>query len=275
MNINHISVSRKKTFDQCQQKYKFQYHLKLPPVGPEPFYFTYGTLVHKVAETYVEEGGKRSTEEIAKDIFSNKIHFRDKEKCPALPADYAKKFKKHIKAVETLLSKIGTEGSRTEFEFRFDLDPPHKREVTGFIDLLIIRNGKAYIIDYKTTKKGKWRTNKENVTSDLQLKTYARVVQKEYGIAAENIKAGLFFLEGEELVIAQFSDQTLLDVEAELKEAFIRIESADPDKVWGNVGWHCKTCDFCQVCPFYQSKGGDVPQWSGDPLELGHDNQWA
>ena len=44
MNINHISVSRKKCFDLCAQQYKYRYHLKVPAPGPEPFYFVYGKL---------------------------------------------------------------------------------------------------------------------------------------------------------------------------------------------------------------------------------------
>jgi ATP-dependent helicase/DNAse subunit B len=50
MNIEHISVSRYQVFVECKQKYKYRYHLAIKPDKPEPFYFTYGKIVHKIAE---------------------------------------------------------------------------------------------------------------------------------------------------------------------------------------------------------------------------------
>ena len=42
MDIQHISVSRKQTWDTCQQQYKYKYHLKLTPEREQPEYFAYG-----------------------------------------------------------------------------------------------------------------------------------------------------------------------------------------------------------------------------------------
>lgn len=278
MDINHISVSRKKAYDQCQQLYKYRYHLKLASPKEEPFYFVYGTIVHKIAELYVEGRGKIPIEDITRKITSGEIpieeHGDQKTFCPdPIPEEYAKKLHKHVKAIKNLTDKIGTEGD-VEHEFKLDLDPPNNKCVVGFIDRLILKGEKdesgnivkptkAFIIDYKTTKKGKFRVNAQTVTDDLQLKMYARVVQKTFGLAAEDIKAALFYLEGENLVGAQFSQEALDGVEEELKKAFHRIETADPDKVWGNVGWHCKNCDYSTICPFY--KGDDQAQhkWDG------------
>jgi len=39
MNIEHISVSRAKTYKQCPQHYKYHYHLKLSSPVEEPFFF--------------------------------------------------------------------------------------------------------------------------------------------------------------------------------------------------------------------------------------------
>lgn len=277
MNINHISVSRKKCFDQCAQQYKFRYHLKTPSPVDEPFYFVYGTLVHTIAELYVNNGGKTPINELAADILGGKILLENDLKCPALPQEYAKKLPKHLKAIQNLTDRIGTDGI-TEKEFRYDLDPPHGRHVTGFIDRLIIRDDKAYIIDYKTTKKGKFRVNSDSVKYDLQLRCYARVVQREYGLKPENIKAALYYLEGENLIGAQFSEEDLTRVEDELRNAFITIEQADPDKVWGKVGWHCKHCDFGTICPFYGGGAvvGSAQHMDTDHLtELNYENQWG
>ena len=67
----HISVSRKQTWSECQQKYKYKYHLKLPEQS-QP-YFIYGKVIHKIAEIYVQEQGKRPIEEISRDCLKGKI----------------------------------------------------------------------------------------------------------------------------------------------------------------------------------------------------------
>ena len=58
MKIEHLSVSRKQLWDQCNQAYKYKYHLRLASQEPEPEYFLYGKLVHKVAEEYVKNRNK-------------------------------------------------------------------------------------------------------------------------------------------------------------------------------------------------------------------------
>lgn len=278
MNINHISVSRKKCFDLCQQQYKYRYHLKVPAPGPEPFYFVYGTIVHKIAELYVEEKAARPIGEVALDILRGKIPIEGDTLCPPLTDEYKKKLQKHLRAIQNLTKRTGPEGI-VEHEFRYDLDPPNQKCVTGFIDRLIIKgegeNRKAFIIDYKTTKKGKFRVNSQTVLEDLQLRCYARVVQREFQIPSSNIKAALYYLDGENLVAAQYNDESLERVEQELRQGFIQIENSDPDKVWGNVGWHCKNCDYSTMCHFYKPQGKNESKWSGDLIELGHDDAWS
>ena len=72
MDINHISVSRKGCFDLCQQQYKFKYHLKVETDVEEPFYFTYGKIVHRIAEKYVDYKGKKEIGEGIVIVFASK-----------------------------------------------------------------------------------------------------------------------------------------------------------------------------------------------------------
>lgn len=262
MNINHISISRKKLFSDCEKRYYYRYHLSLPNPGPEHFYFVYGKIVHKIAELYVQNKGQQSLKDITVSIIRGDIPIEEEKFCPPLPPEYQKKLQKHLKAIKNLTDQIGVDGI-TEHKFEYDLDPPNKRNVTGFIDRLIIKNDKAFIIDYKTTKKGKFRVNRETVRDDLQLKTYARVVQREFGIRPENIKAALYYLEGEEIVAAQFSQESLIQVEEELRQSYIQIENTDPDKVWGNVTWQCKNCEYNNICPFYSKSSSKTSSWDG------------
>lgn len=270
MNIEHISVSRSKTFKQCAQLYKFKYHLKIPNPGEEQFYFTYGKIVHKIAETYVEEKAKRSLAEISTDVLRGKIEIEPGKVAPPLPKDYQRRLNGHLRSIQTLTEQIGADGI-LEYKFRYDLDPPNEKFVTGFIDRLIIKGDKAFIIDYKTTKKGPYRETAESIVFDLQLRCYARVVQKEFGIEPQNIKAALLYLEGGNLVATKFNQDSLLRAEQELLDCYNEIKDADPDRVWGKTGMHCSRCEYNKMCPFYKSAGGNRsggPTWDGDMSNL-------
>ena len=279
MNINHISVSRKKCFDLCAQQYKYRYHLKLASPIEEPIYFVYGSIVHKVAELYVENRGKVPIDDICNQVMRGEILLEDVQEGqeppppPKLPEDYMKKLTKHLRSIKNLTDKIGCDGL-VEQEFKYDLDPPNGKMVTGFIDRLIIKDNKAFIIDYKTTKKGKFRVDANSVKQDIQLRMYARVVQLQYGIPAENIKAALYYLEGENLVAAQYNEESLIQVEQDLLKTYDSIVASDPDKVWGNVGWHCKQCEYCSLCPFYRGGSGGDSKWDGDLESIGHIDGW-
>jgi len=267
MDIQHISVSRRGVWRQCQQQYKYQYHLKTEVDEPEPFYFTFGKILHKIAEEYVRSGGELLLEEVSRDVINGKIPIEmnrvksigedGEEKVveepvfapKKLPADAKKRMAGMLRAIRKLTRKLGTEGI-VEHQFRYDLDPPNDKCVTGLIDRLIQRDDKWIIVDYKTTKRGPWRLTPVTVTKDIQLRCYAKVVQKEFGVPAHKIYAALYYLEGGNLIGAQFSQKSLDEAEQDLLKVYREIENTPPDKAWGNVGDHCKRCKFRKICPF-------------------------
>ena len=266
MNIEHISVSRGKSYKQCPYYYKLKYHDKIPNPGEEQFYFVYGKIVHKIAEQHVVEGGSRTIKEISGDILKGKIEIENGKKAPPLPTNYRNRLPGHLKALERLNRKIGC-GGMTEHKFRYDLEPPNSKLVTGFIDRIIINEGRAWIIDYKTTKKGPFRENKETIKHDPQLRMYSRVVQKEFGIEAANIRAALFYLEDEELLSASYSEESLCAVERELLELYDEIKGHAPEHARGVVAQHCSRCEYKDMCPFYKSSRNKL-HWDGDLSSL-------
>lgn len=266
MNIEHISVSRGKSYKQCPYYYKLKYHDKIPNPGEEQFYFVYGKIVHKIAEQHVVEGGARTIKEISNDVLKGGIEIEDGKKAPPLPAGYKARLPGHLKALERLNRKIGCHGV-TEHRFKYDLEPPKSKFVTGFIDRVIMKDGRAWIIDYKTTKKGPFRENKETIKHDPQLRMYSRVVQKEFGIEAENIKAALFYLEDEELLSASYSEESLCAVERELLELYDEIKSHAPEHARGVVAQHCNRCEYRDMCPFYKSSRNKL-NWDGNLSSL-------
>lgn len=246
----HMSVSRRQTWAECPAKYKFRYHLKIVPDVPEQPYFAYGKLVHKIAEVYVENQGKIAIEDITGDCLKGKIVIQEGEAPPVLSSEYKNKLVNHIRHIKQISDKIGYDG-HLEYPFHFDLQPPDGYFAKGFIDRLIIRGDKFFILDYKTTKKGRWRKNSNTIRQDLQLRFYARVVQKEFNAKPENIQAALYYLEGPELVATRFNEQMLITAEQELCDVFKEIVNTNPDDVWGRVGDQCKRCDYRKICPHY------------------------
>lgn len=258
MNIEHISVSRRQIYKECPQKYKYQYHLKVDSKEPAPFYFTYGKIIHKIAEEYVSKKGELQLNEIAYKVINGEIAIEQDAEgkdvfAPTIPPDYKQRMPSHIRAIQRLTTEIGTDGI-VEYHFKYDLEPPNEKYVTGFIDRLINRGDKWFIIDYKTTKRGPWRKDSSTISEDMQLRCYARVVQKEFGVKAENIKAALYYLEGGSLVATNFTEHSLLSAEQDLLETYNQIAASDPDRVMGKTGRHCRFCDFNKICPFYLLK---------------------
>lgn len=255
MDIQHISVSRKQTWDTCQQQYKYKYHLKLVPERETPEYFTYGKIVHKTAELYVQEKGKVAIEEIANEILNGNIVLEEgngQKTNVNLSKDYMRKLPSHLNNIKHISDKIGYDG-HLEWPFKFDIDPPNNKLLVGFIDRLIIRGDKYFILDYKTTKKGKWRKTPANIGMDLQLRCYGRIIQKEFGAKAENIRAALFYLDGANLISTKFTDHLLKSAEDELLDSYNLIVATSPEMAVAKTGFHCRNCDYNNICPFYMN----------------------
>ncbi len=250
MNINHLSVSRTQLWDECKQKYKFKYHLEIKSLEPEPPYFAYGKVVHKAIEEFIKAKGTIDIHAILKQILNGEILVEPNQQGkPNIPADYLARLPAEMHAFMQLTHQIGTEGI-CEWAFNYDLDPPHNKMLYGLIDRLIIKDNKIFILDYKTTRKSKWRKDSRTIAGDLQLRTYAMVASDFYKIDAKDIKCSLFYLEGAEICAAKFTQETLNNTRQYLLNVYNSIVAAAPDEVIGNVGSHCSRCDFKKVCPW-------------------------
>jgi len=250
MKIEHISVSREQVWKLCQQQYKFRYHLKVIPDGPPAIYLTFGKIVHRIIEIHTKSKGKEDINKIRKDILSGKIELEPGVVAPALDIEYNNKLNKHIKHYLKLAKNIGYEG-RVEYKFWYDLDPPNKKFMYGFIDRIIEKDGSFSLIDYKTSKPSFWRKDSNSITSDLQLQCYCYVIMREFEIEPDKIQAALFFLDDYKLVPVRFSKQTLLKVPEKMLKAYNDIVSLPEEKAIGNLGSWCKRCDYKNQCPFY------------------------
>jgi len=254
MDIEYISVSRRGVYIECPKKYKFQYHDKIPQED-EPFYFTYGKIVHRIAELYVENKGDTLIEEIKQDVLGGVIEIEPKVFAPPLeawPPGYSKRLPGMLISIVKISDKIGYDGeNHQEYEFLYPLDD-EGRCVKGFIDRIFIKDGIYTILDYKTTKKGKWRKTQKDIGKDLQLRTYARVIQKKFDVPAENMRCALCYLEGGDVVGGQFTQEALEYAEKELLETYKQIEQVEAEKAWARVGEHCRRCPYNNICSKYR-----------------------
>lgn len=251
MLINHISISRKTTWETCQKSYYYKYDQNLLPEGPEPFHFIFGKLVHFIAEQHTKNQGKINLTEIKNEVLEGNLQIEGK-KAPKIDNETSARLTKHINNYLRLANDLGYNGY-TEWEFNYDLDAPNKRFVKGFIDRLIVTKDKAIIVDYKTTKPGKWRKDSNNITQDMQLACYCWVVMKEFNLPADKIFASLYYLEDAKLVPVRFSEKTLLSIPEVLLKVYKDIENTQGDNAKGTVGSHCYWCAYKNICPFYRS----------------------
>jgi len=256
MNISHMSVSRHSVIELCEQQYKYKYHLKTESLEPEPFYFIYGKIFHKIAEEYVLNKGERPLPEITKAVLNGEIIIEEQNGqpvyAPTLPNNYRNRMGEHLRNLKNLTDQLGYDG-HTEYDFEYDLDPPNHKNLVGFIDRLFQKGDNWYIIDYKTTQRGPYRKNEKTISSDLQLRCYGKVVQRDFGVKAENIRAALYYVEGGNLIGTTFTQASLDAAEEELRQSYLAIEAKNPDVVTGNVGDHCNRCNWRKMCPFFRA----------------------
>ena len=257
MDINHISVSRKGTWNECQVKYKFKYHEKIIPPGEEPFYFLFGKVLHKVAEIFLKSSGATPVSEASRMVLNEEVELEPGKYSPRLnewPRAYKTRLPIHLRSLEQMTEKMGFAGEHyIEHPFYYDLDGTGKH-AKGFIDRVTFLNGKVFLVDYKTTKPGPYRETAASVSTSLQLRLYARVIQKEFNVKAEDINCAFFYLEDRQIVGASYTAESLILAEKQLLEAYKQIESTPPEKAFARVGEHCKRCEFNTLCPFYNGK---------------------
>ena len=253
MEIDYLSVSRKQCYDTCEQQYKYKYHLKIVPDKPQQIFFTYGQVIHKAAELYVDSKGSQNLEYFIKEILTGQIsldRFKPAEKI-SLPSNYYEKITTHIRHLKKLTDFLGFDGD-TEFEFQHDLDPPNRIILKGYIDRLLKKNDKFFVLDYKTTKVGPFRKDKTTIKKDLQMQAYSLVVRDKFNIEGDKIILALFYLEDGKMISVNFDDKTLDECKEYLINSFEEIKDKNPNKVKANVGNHCRFCDYNDICPWYK-----------------------
>jgi hypothetical protein len=207
------SYSSIKTFDQCPKKY---YHLKVAKdVKDEGSPATlYGQEVHKAAEDYIKFGTPIPT----------KFKFIEPTVASLnnIPGEKHTELKLGIKKTDAGYEPCGF----------FDKDVWWR----GIADLLIVNRGKAWLVDYKTSKSAKY-------ADTMQLDLLAGAAFLHFP-QVQRIKSALAFV-----VCEAFPKKTH---DAAKRDAYIEVFSPELERLAGahETGvWNAKTGPLCGWCP--------------------------
>jgi hypothetical protein len=210
------SYSSLSLFQQCPKKY---YHLRVAKdfKEPETKHLTYGKLVHEAAEFYIKN-----------DV--------------PLPAQY--------KFMEEPLEKLKAIGGEHLCEYRMgltqDLNPCDffSKDVwwRGVADLVILKDDKAFLVDYKTGSSSKYADTKQLEILSLALFAHFPKIKR--------IKAGLLFVVANDFVKVEYDTSAQQVHWVKWMEDTAQLAAAYQNDVWNaRPNFSCK--QYCAVtsCP--------------------------
>ena len=228
-------------FDQCSLKYKFKYHDALP-VDEEKEYFEFGKFIHMVFELHIRD--KKSIKEAYDTAFEkhNKFGSSYKSKISRIINNF-------IQFNENLYKNSSVKEEHIELKFNLQEE---EFQFFGFIDRLIfLDNGKAIILDYKTSQKHNELDSKE-IKTDGQLMKYAYVVHKMFAIPLDSIYCALFYVDSNTVRYTGFDTEKIYNHISDTLLNARKIREMEPSNAKPNLGSHCKFCEFGSYCTKYQ-----------------------
>ena len=202
------SNSSLNTFASCMAKYEHNYILHSPKCLPESPHLLFGAMAHEV----LEKAGNLRDEAVGQYEITNNQYIAHSIPSEVLYSDLKEYFKinswqqyflpiiAQVKEYEdTLVNELAETSDepvliQRELKWSFSSDELTSFGITGIsqplvgiIDLLLLTNNKAIIIDYKFSSKQK---TQDNFDMDSQLPLYALFVHLYYKIPLHNIQYG-------------------------------------------------------------------------------------
>lgn len=193
------SYSSLDLFKQCPHKY---YRLRVKKDVKEPYqeHLQYGLKVHKAAEEYIEKG-------------------------TPIPPEYAEM----LAPIEKFKEMDGEKLCEYRMGLTRNLEPCKFSDKyvwwRGIADLIVIKNdGRAYVVDYKTSKSSKFADMKQLEILSLALFKHFPHVKK--------VKAGLLFVVANDFVTSEFEAETSKPLWTKWFDDSGRLEKAFELNVW-------------------------------------------
>ena len=231
-----LSKSKINTFQQCPRKFRYIYVDELPRAEPDDESpLTIGTEIHNIFEEFLKDVDLEWFSSIGSAGQLNII----KE------YDIDNKYISHLRNFLVFLNDIIDDGYNIlGCEPHFESS---ELNLHGYLDLVLEKDGKLTVIDYKTGKA------KAITEFRLELIYYALLAQKELNLPVEMV--GIFFSKTGHLKLANFIEEpdkgawiSYEDVQSAvlyLKEVERKIEEED---FRFKTNWLCDYCDYQTEC---------------------------
>jgi RecB family exonuclease len=239
-NILKLSLSKTKTYIDCNKKYNFVYNLKLP--RKEMDYHIFGKFLHKVLEDfhqyYINKGTEAFNIVMGVNWKNALIEYKSKMSKDAI-ADARNIIDQYLKLIykdSSIINKI------LSVEKNFNLQISEHVSLNGMIDRIQRDDdGIIHVGDYKSTK------DKKYLKDFFQLLTYAYVLCVE-DPTIEIVRGSYILLRHNfEYLTETFTKEQIL----ETKEKYLGYaKQIEEEQLWkANPTFLCKFCEFINLCP--------------------------
>jgi len=241
------------TFQQCKQKYKFQYIDKVKVESKDTIETFLGGLVHKTLEKLYKDlkFQKLNTKEELLNFFKECWNKEFNDKILIVKKDYKKEnyFEMGIKFISDYYEHYKPFNNLTtlglETEYRLELDDGNSYHVR--MDRLSCdKDGNYYVCDYKTNNQLK---PQEELDEDRQLAMYSLWVKNNFN-DCKNVKLVWYFLAFDKEMISERNEEQLLNLKLDVQNIIKEIESCNnfPTTVSNLCDW----CAYKSLCPAWK-----------------------
>lgn len=232
-----LSVSKTKTFLECQARYKYSYILKLPQ--KDNTFTIFGKFCHKVLEdfhlAYMEGSTENYNVTMSKAFKAALSEFK-------LTPDMKKECWDIINQYLKIVSDQKKEGIHTNViacERRFEFNITDDIILNGAIDRIQIDDdGIIHVGDYKTVRNKKYLKDNE-----LQLLTYAYYIMFNAYPDAQKVRCSYILLRHDyEYITYEFTREEV----AKVKDLYIQYTQ----DILSETEWKTTVSGLCAYCPF-------------------------
>lgn len=236
-NVFKLSVSKTKTFLECQARYRYAYVLKLPQ--KDNTFTIFGKFCHKVLEDFhlaYMNGSQEKYNITMSEAFRNalkeyKLTPEMKKECWDIINEYLQIVTEHKK--KNISANVLACEQRFEFNITDDLI------LNGAIDRIQMDDdGVIHVGDYKTVKNKKYLKDNE-----LQLLTYAYYILFVAYPDAQKVRCSYILLRHNfEYITYEYSREEV----AKVKDLYINYTQ----DILKETEWKTTVSGLCAFCPF-------------------------
>ena len=251
--MTQYSHSKLGTFQQCKQKYKFQYVDKVKVESKDTIETFLGSLVHKTLEKLYKDlkFQKLNTKEELLNFFKECWNKEFNDKILIVKKDYKKEnyFEMGIKFISDYYEHYKPFNNLTtlglETEYRLELDDGNSYHVR--MDRLSCdKDGNYYVCDYKTNNQLK---PQEELDEDRQLAMYSLWVKNNFN-DCKNVKLVWYFLAFDKEMISERNEEQLLNLKLDVQNIIKEIESCN--NFLTTISNLCDWCAYKSLCPAWK-----------------------